>query len=472
MAEPGSADATEAGLLTRKPIEEAIRESEGSGYRRALGAFDLTSLGVAAIIGAGIFVTLGSVAHDAGPAVIFSYIITGIACIFAALAYAELAAMIPGSGSAYTFVFASMGRMPAFLCAWFLILEYVVANMFVAVGWSQYFAAALDRMGLVLPDSLRRTFLDGPGGGIDLPAMLIVAVVTALVIAGIKESVRVGNVLVAFKVLVVLFVIIAGLAFVRPGNYTEFNPGGFGAVAAASSTVFFAFIGFDAVSATAEEARNPRRDLPISIVGSLVISMVLYVLMALVLTGMVHYSGIGGDAPVAAAFYERGFPLAGALVTAGAIVATFTVLLAFSIGLPRIFQSMARDRLLPESWSALHPRYKTPARIALVAGCVTIVGAGLVPGDFAVDLTNLGTLAVYAMACVGVLLLRRIAPEARRPFRAHWIFSAAGALMCVGLMMLVDRFSQVVFIAWIGAGLALAGFYSAWRRSSSQRVGP
>jgi APA family basic amino acid/polyamine antiporter len=297
--------------------------------------------------------------------------------------------------------------------------------------------------------------------------------VTFLVLLGVRESVRTGNVLVGFKVLIVLFVIAAGLTFLRPANLSDFAPHGAAGVTTAASVVFFGYIGFDAVSATAEEAKRPQRDLPIAIVGSLVACMVLYGLVALALTGMVSRDQLDATAPIARAFQGRGLSFASPLITMGALVSTFTVLLAFQIGLPRIFQAVARDGLLPARFAQIHPRFRIPAFTAIVGGLVTVVGAAFLPGTFALDLTNLGTLAVYVLVCLGVLVLRRTRPDAVRPFRAHWIFPVLGILMCVGLMLPLDALSQLVFAAWIGAGLLLYALYGWSRtRSTDKASGP
>lgn len=459
-------------LFERKPLRAASAETVASGYRRTLGSWDLVSLGVAAIVGAGIFAGIGAAARDAGPGVIVSYVIAGIACIFAALAYAELASLLPQSGSAYAYAAVSLGRLPAFLTAWFLILEYAVGNMFVAISWSGYLNAGLDGLGLGLPRTLRASVIEAAGSGVDLGAAIITMLVALLVAVGIRESLRVGHALVVFKLLIVLFFVAVGIAFVRPSNFEPFFPGGASGVQSAAAAAFFAYIGFDAVSTTAEEARHPRRDLPVGIVGSLLISMVLYVVVAFVLTGMASYETLDNDAPLARAFEAAGFGFASGLVIVGALVATTTVLIAFTIGLPRIFHAVARDGFLPARFTRIHPRFKTPFALTLVGGAVAAVGAAIIPTRIVLDLTVLGTLAIFILCCVGVLVLKRLEPTAPRRFRVHWSFPALGIVFCIYLALGVGLLVHLVFIGWVGAGLMLYGFY-AHRRGmrSSQNPG-
>lgn len=447
------------GLFERKDLDAAVAESARSGYRRVLGAWSLLSLGIAAIVGAGIFTGIGNAARAAGPAVIVAFVIAGLACIFTALAYAELASMIPGSGSAYTYVFAALGRMPAFNTAWLFVLYIVVGNMFIATGWSAYFNAALDGLGIPLPRWLQVSFLESADGGMNLPAFTIMVLVTLLVVLGIRESVGVGNVLVVFKVLVVLFFVGVGVVLIRPANWEPFAPAGLSGVGAAVGAAFFAYVGFEAMTTTAEESRNPRRDLPIGIIGSLSIVMVLYILVAIVLTGMVPAAELDAAAPLARAFQARGANYADGLVVVGALAATTTVLIAFQLALPRVFQAVARDGFLPRRLARIHPRFHTPVPVTVVGGVVTALGAALFPADLVLGVEVLSALGVYILACVAVLVLKRTHPGALRKFRVHAAFPVLGIVFCAYILAVQAALALLVFLGWIGLGLMLYGFY-------------
>lgn len=442
----------------RRPLSALVDQSEHSGYRRALGRWSLLSFGIAAIIGAGIFAGIGDAVQSAGPAVIIAFIIAGLACMFTAFAYGELASLIPGSGSSYTYVFASLGRLPAFQTAWYLVLYIVVGNMFIATGWSEYFNAALAALGTPLPPSLQLSIFEDPTGGFNLGAFLSMTAVTFLVILGIRESTGVGNVLVVFKLAVLLFFIGLGLTLLRPANWEPFAPSGTGGIAGALGGAFFAYVGFEAMTTTAEESKNPRRDLPFAVIGSITISMTLFILVAIVLTGMIPSAQINPSAALASAFQSRGVGYAGAVVIAGALAATTTVLIAFQVSLPRVFQAVARDGFLPSRFARLHPRFKTPVGVALVGGLVTALGAGLMPSYLVLDLTILGTLAIYILCCVGVLVLKRTHPDAPRRFRTHWVFPVLGIVSCAGIMVVQAPPVLLLFVAWTGLGLMMYGF--------------
>src|SRR6202795_9545 len=454
--------------------------------KRSLTALDLTALGIGAIIGAGIFALTGTAAagqifsskletpvsnfiiawfshsdliwgrSGAGPAITIAFIVAGIACGFAALCYAELASMIPVSGSAYTYSYATLGEIIAWIIGWDLILEYAVGNMSVAVGWSGYFVALCgSTVGLKFPlwlvnDHRTATDLLAKGGdalapfssttlpviaghtiAINLPALLIVAAVTVLLIYGIRESAKTNTVIVIIKVAVVVFFIAFGAFMVNPTNWHPFVPNGFAGVMSGAAIVFFAFIGFDAVSTTAEETKNPQRDMPIGIIASLIICTVLYVLMSAVLTGIKKYTVYLGDsAAVATAFAGR--PWARALVSAGALAGMTSVLLVFQLGQPRIFMAMARDGLLPQYFARIHSRYRTPYITTIWTG-VVVGGVAMVTdiGSLA-DLTNIGTLFAFCLVCLGVIVLRRTDRSRPRPFRVPLVplFPVLGVIFC------------------------------------------
>src|SRR5438270_923986 len=489
--------------------------------KRALSAFDLTCIGIGAIIGTGIFALAGTAAAGeqaqaigsiwktpvlnfiqswltnaelvygrpgAGPAVMLSFVVAAIACGFAALCYAELASMIPVSGSAYTYSYATLGEIVAWVIGWDLILEYAVGNMAVAVGWSGYFVKLCGSLfGLKFPlwlvsDYRTASSLLSTGGdalndfssttlpviaghpiAVDLPALLIVAAVTVLLIYGIRESARTNTTIVIIKVAVVVFVIAFGAFLVHPTNWHPFLPNGFGGMMSGAAIVFFAFIGFDAVSTTAEETKNPQRDMPIGIIASLIICTLLYVLMAAVLTGMRKYTIYFGDsAAVATAFTGR--PWAQALISAGALAGLTSVLLVFQLGQPRIFMAMARDGLLPEYFAKIHPRFRTPH--------VTTIWTGVAVGGVAMltdigslsDLTNIGTLFAFALVCIGVIILRRTDPNRPRSFRVPWVplFPILGVLFCAALMLSLPLESWLRFFVWLAIGLCIYFLYGLW----------
>ena len=517
-------------LFQTKSPDLLIRESEHADrkMKRSLTALDLTLLGIGAIIGTGIFALTGTaaagerieavsslwktpllnIAHawlthsdvvlgrpGAGPAVVISFIIAAIACGFAALCYAELASMIPVSGSAYTYSYATLGEIVAWIIGWDLILEYAVGNMAVAASWSGYFVklcgslfglrfplwavtdhkTALDVLakgGETLQDFSSTTLpvLFGHSIALNLPAFIIVALVTILLVYGIRESARTNSVIVIVKIAVVVFFISFGAFFVNPTHWHPFMPSGFSGVMSGAAIVFFAFIGFDAVSTTAEETKNPQRDMPIGMIASLIVCTLLYVAMSGVLTGMKKYTVYLGDsAAVATAF--SGKPWAQALVSAGALAGMTSVLLVFQLGQPRIFMAMARDGLLPQYFAKIHPRFRTPHITTIWTG-VIVGGVAMVTdiGSLA-DLTNIGTLFAFCLVCIGVVVLRRTDPDRQRPFRVPLVplVPMIGVLMCAGLMfsLLVETWFR--FIAWLALGLLIYFFYSV--RHSRLRQG-
>ena len=496
--------------------------------KRTLGPVALTAIGIGAVIGAGIFSLTGTAAAGqtfasgletpvinfiqawvsgtgavlgragAGPAIAVSFIVAGIACGFAAFCYAELASMIPVSGSAYTYSYATLGEIVAWIIGWDLILEYAVGNMAVAVSWSGYFVDLCGNLPFGL--SIRfplclvadyQTALEtiAKGGdtvakfssttlpviagypiAINLPAVLIVAAVTVVLVYGIRESAYTNTTIVIIKTAVVVFVIAFGAFMVNPTNWHPFMPHGFPGLMSGAAIVFFAFIGFDAVSTTAEEARNPQRDMPIGIIASLIICTVLYVLMSAVLTGIKKYTTYVGDAAaVATAFASK--PWAQALVSAGALAGTTSVLLVFQLGQPRIFMAMARDGLLPQYFAKIHPRFRTPHITTIWTGVVVGVVAMVANIGELADLTNIGTLFAFILVCFGVNVLRRVAPERPRPFRVPFVpvFPILGVLMCLVLMLSLPVMTWIRFVVWLGIGLLIYFLYSV--RHSKIRCG-
>lgn len=461
-----------------KSIEQILGDYEGQTHKlkRTLTAFDLTALGIGAIIGTGIFVLVGTAAvgdgdrPGAGPALALSFVLSGTACLLAALCYAEFASMIPVAGSAYTYTYATLGEFFAWVTGWSLVLEYGIACVAVSIGWSGYFVSILDRAGVHLPSEL----INAPyeGGLINLPAVLIVLALTSLLVIGIKESARVTGVIVMIKIAVVLFFIAVGAFAVEPANWSPFMPNGFAGVGAAAAVIFFAYIGFDAVSTTAEEAQNPQRDVPIGIIASLGICTILYVVVAAVLTGIVPYTQIHVKAPVAEALNQAGIRWGGALVATGAVAGITSVLIVMLLGQIRVFYAMSRDGLLWPWLSAVHPRYGTPHHATLVTGVTVAVLAGFVPIGVAAELTNIGTLFAFTLVCGAVLVLRRTRPDLKRPFRTPFVplVPALGMGACLGLIWFLPVSTWIGFLVWAAAGLMLYFGYGFRHSKAGKRA--
>ena len=482
-------------LLRRKSLDVMLAEAGADGerqLRRVLGPFELIALGVGAVIGAGIFASIGTAAAGgahhvgAGPALVVSMVITAAGCGLCALCYAEFAAMVPISGSAYTYSAATLGELVAWIIGWDLIIEYAMGNVAVAVSWSSYFCELLRGLGLDVPAWLRtdlaaalrspEIMADAPrllGVPVifNLPAVAIVALLTWLLVLGVKQSARVNSIMVVVKVAILLFFIVAGAFFVRPENWHPFAPHGWAGIGAGAAIIFFAYIGFDAVSTAAEECRNPQRDMPIGMIGSLVLCTVLYVATALVLTGMVPLSDIAGSAePLARAFSVLGMGWAAGLVAVGAVIATTAVLLVFQYGQTRIFFSMARDGLLPPSFARVHPRYRTPHVTTILTGVAVAAFACFANIEEMVDLTNIGTLFAFVLVSIGILMLRKSDPDRPRPFRTPlvpWVpLIAIG--MCSYLMFQLPLLTWLRFVLWLGVGL-LFYFVYGMRHSILQK---
>ncbi len=439
---------------------------DGFGLRRVLGPLDLTLLGIGAIIGAGIFVLTGvAAATQAGPGIVLSYLVAGSACAFSALAYAELAAAIGGCGSAYGYSYAGLGEIVAWIIGWDLILEYSVATSAVAIGWSGYMDNALAAAGLALPPMLTAGPLDG--GLINLPAATIVLAIAALLSIGVRESVRVNSLMVLIKLVAIAVFVAVASTHVDPANWSPFLPFGWSGVMHGAALIFFAYIGFDAVSTAAEEARHPQRDLPIGIIASLAVCTLIYILVSGLLTAVAPYPSLEEASPVADVMLRLGYPWAAGVIAAGAIAGLTTVMLVLYYGLTRVVLAMSRDGLLPERLARLHPRSATPVRLILISGLVMASVAGLTPiGDVA-ELVNIGTLAAFFLVCVGVLVLRHTAPDMPRPFRTPFspLVPLLGALSCLYLMAQLPALTWVRFGVWLALGLIVYFWYS--RRHSA-----
>lgn len=451
-------------LFRRKFLEHIVEELdiEQHRLRRTLNAFDLTILGIGAIIGVGIFVLTGAAsANYAGPGVILSFVISGAACAFAALCYAELASSIPVAGSAYNYAYATMGEMIAWIIGWDLILEYVVASIAVAIGWSGYFVNILKVMGIHIPVWCSSAPGTVPGAVINLPAMLIVLILTSILVIGIKESARFTGVMVFVKLLTVLVFISIGISHVSPANWHPFMPFGFKGVVAGAAIVFFAYIGFDAISTAAEETKNPQRNMPIGILLSLGICTVLYIAVAAILTGMVSYKELNTPAPVAHALSTIGVQWGSALVSAGAVAGITSVLIVMLMGQPRIFFSMSRDGLIPPWICKVHPRYRTPYVAQIMTGVVVAAFAGFIDIGTAAELCNIGTLFAFTIVCGGVVVLRHTHPELKRSFHCPMVplIPLLGVFSCAWLMLSLPKITWFRFAAWLIIGLTVFFYY-------------
>jgi basic amino acid/polyamine antiporter, APA family len=548
--------------ITKINSDAAAAEGHGTGLKKILGVKDLTFMGIAAVIGAGIFSTIGTAAFNGGPGISLLFVITAITCGFSALCYAEFASRVPIAGSAYTYAYVSFGEVVAWIIGWALILEYAIGNIVVAISWSGYFNNLLEGFNIHLPgwlatnttnaqsgydeavkamaggatlESLGRhaktgydAIVNAPViGGIKLilniPAFIIVMLITALAYVGIKESKKTTNYMVIFKIAVIIFVIVMGFFYVDTKNWDPFLPNGFTGVLAGVSAVFYAYIGFDAISTTAEECKNPQRDLPRGMIYSLIICTVLYILIALVLTGMVNYSELKVDDPLAYVFQKLNLNKIGYLISVSAVVATTSVLLVFQLGQPRIWMSMSRDGLLPKKFAQVHPKFGTPSFATIVTGLLVGIPSLFVASSTMTDLTSIGTLFAFVLVCFGVLVLPRMAKEAgssafRLPYlngqfiipaivavfvyfsmnrisdafsnyktegfqeilfllfifiaivtgvlsfvRKYSVIPVVGALCCLYLMIEIPAISWLWFFVWMGIGLTIYFFYSRRR---------
>ncbi len=473
--------------LTRKSVVAIIAahdaEEDGDGLKRALGWASLMALGIGGIIGAGIFVLTGTAAaNSAGPGVMISFGLSGLACAFVALCYAELAALIPVSGSAYTYTYVTLGEIFAWIIGWNLVLEYAAGAATVAVGWSGYFSRVMQGLNIAVPPQLTHAYFAASSehGFFNVPAAGIVLLLTMLLVRGTSKSTAFNNVIVALKVVVVLMVIFFGAAHIDTANWSplipentgEFGVYGWSGVARGASVVFFAYVGFDSVSTAAQEARRPQRDVPIGIIGSLIICTILYVAVAAVATGVVNYKELGVPDPMALVMDRTGVAWLAWVVKLGALAGLTTAILALLYGQTRVFFTMANDGLLPPVFAKLHDRYRTPAVSQILVGFVVAFAAGLLPIEVLGEMVSIGTLAAFALVCVAVIHLRKSHPELHRPFRAPGIpvMPILGILSCVALMVALPLETWLRLLIWTGIGLAIYMFYGI-KHATRQRCG-
>jgi len=509
-------------IFARKSIADAEREvSHAGGLKRSLGKWHLTALGVGATIGAGIFATTGtaivgdSARPGAGPAIVFSFLLTAVACGFAALCYAEFAAMVPIAGSAYTYAYTSIGEFVAWIIGWDLIVEYAVGNIGVAIGWSGHFKELMTHFGVTIPAWLATDYRSAPdafvalGAGtndattqflasawsnaphigsipviFNLPAFAVVAVLTVVLVIGIKESANSNNVMVLLKIGIIIFFLCVGAFLIRPENYNNpatggFSPNGFKGISAAAAIIFFSYIGFDAVSTAAEEAKNPARDMPFGIIMSLVICTVLYILLSIVMTGIAPWKQLGTPEPMITALqYAQGpaglLNFSRFIIALGAVAAMGSVLLVFQLGQPRIFFSMSRDGLLPKAFAKVHPKYRTPYVGTILTGLFVATFAAIANIAEVVDLTNIGTLFAFVLVSAGVIFLRRTEPDRPRPFRVPGVpyTPIISILACFYLMYQLPAITWIRFGIWLAVGLVfyfLYGFKHSVLRTGKPR---
>jgi APA family basic amino acid/polyamine antiporter len=464
-------------LFAVKPLNRIIRESESGEHqlKRTLGPVNLVALGIGAVIGAGIFAITPVAAHNnAGPAVVFSFIIAAIGCAFAGMCYSEFATMIPIAGSAYTYAYATMGELLAWIIGWDLVLEYAVGAATLSVSWSNYLVQLFHHFGLTLPPKL--TMSPFEGGYVNLPAIFIIWFVSIVLVVGISESARVNAVIVAVKVTIVLLVVALGWRFINPANYTPFipaNTGGFGdfgisGIMRAAGIIFFAYIGFDAVSTAAQEARKPQRDMPIGIIGSLVVCTILYVLFAHVLTGLVNYKDIGPTV-IDDAMRGIGYGWLSTAVIIGILAGYTSVILVMLLGQSRVFYSMSRDGLLPKLFSEVHPKFRTPWLSNLLLMFFVSAFSGFVPLASLGNMTSIGTLLAFVIVCAGVMVMRRTHPQTPRPYKTPLVplVPILGILVCFAMMASLDLATWIRLVVWLAIGLTI---YFRYSRSHSHLV--
>lgn len=449
-------------IFRTKPIESLLAETKGkNSLEKSLGAFELTMLGIGAIVGTGIFVLTGiAAAKYSGPALVISFIIAGLACGFAALCYAEIAAMVPVAGSAYTYGYAALGEFWAWIIGWDLILEYAFSVGTVAIGWSGYFVSILGDLGIKLPDIITKAPFEG--GLVNLPAVAILVVITGILVAGVKQSATTNNIIVAIKLAVVLLFIVLGVRHVHPANWHPFMPYGWKGVFSGASVIFFAYIGFDAVSTAAEEVKDPKKDLPRGIIASLIICTVLYIAVSAILTGMVPYLKFNDTAaPVAFALQQVGINWGSALVSVGAICGLTSVLIVMLFGQTRVLFAMSRDGLLPRVFGQVNQRFHTPVKSTLLVGIITMIIAGFTPISVVSELTNIGTLAAFIIVSASVIVLRKREPDRPRSFKVPFspVTPIFAMIACAFLIINLQKVTLVRFAVWLVVGLIIYFVY-------------
>jgi len=467
-------------LFRRKSVSALQAEAAGdNSLKRALGPLNLTALGIGAIIGTGIFVLTGTVAaQNAGPAVVLSFALAGVASIFAALCYSEFASLVPMAGSAYTYGYATLGEFVAWIIGWDLVLEYALSATTVAIGWSGYIVSLLKDFGIHVPAHFQAargtvvTLADGSTATalFNVPAVLIIALVTTLLVVGIRESANVNNVIVVIKLAVVVLFIALAASHVNPDNWHPFIPEntghrehfGFSGVVAGAAIVFFAYIGFDAVSTAAQEAKNPQRDMPIGIIGSLIICTVLYIVVAAIATGVVPYTQLDVPDPIAKVADVAGLGIFASLIKLGAVAGLTSVILVQLLGQSRVFYSMSRDGLLPPFVRKIHPRFRTPYITSILTGLAVAIPAAILPVRDAAKLVSIGTLLAFVIVCTGVLVLRVREPNLKRPFKVPfiWFVAPMGSLSAAYLMFYLDGETWIRLLVWLAIGLAIYFLYS------------
>jgi APA family basic amino acid/polyamine antiporter len=462
------------GLFTRKSFDALQAEAERGLLRRSLGPWNLTALGIGCIIGTGIFVLTGTAAsQNAGPALVLSMIISAVGCAFAGLCYAEFAAMVPVAGSAYTYAYATVGELFAWIIGWDLILEYALSVSTVAVGWSGYFVSFARDLGITIPAALAAPPGAGPGV-FNLPAAVIVLLVSALLVIGIKQSADTNTLLVGIKAVVLVVFVAAGAAYINRDNLTPFippNTGAFGhfgwsGVLRGAGVMFFAYIGFDAVSTAAQEAKNPSRDMPIGILSSLAICTVIYIAVAIVLLGIVPYQQLNVADPLAVGIDATGLRWLSPVIKIAALFGLFSTMLVNLLAQTRIFYSMSRDGLLPKVFATVHPKFRTPHVSTIMTGAIIALVAGLTRIEVLGQLVSIGTLLAFVLVCIGIIILRKTLPDAPRPFRTPGVpyVPVIGALICLAQMVGLPVATWERLVIWLAIGLVVYFTYSRWNR--------
>jgi APA family basic amino acid/polyamine antiporter len=469
-------------LFATKPIDVLLAQSEGEkGLKRSLGPLSLVALGIGAIIGAGIFTLTGVAASThAGPAMVYSFMLAAVGCAFAGLCYSEFATMIPIAGSAYTYAYATMGELLAWIIGWALVLEYAVGAATVSVSWAATFDSILQSFGIMLPRSIVASPFSPQPGSINLIAVIILFIISGILIRGIQESASVNDFIVVIKVAVVILFIGLGYFFINYKNYHPFLPAntgtfghfGWSGVLAAAGQIFFAYIGFDAVSTAAQEAKNPKRDMPIGIIGSLLICTVLYILYSMILTGVVNYKDLNVAAPLAVAVdHMKGYPWLGFIMKLGSLCGLTSVMLVMLLGQSRVFYSMSNDRLLPKLFSEVHPKFRTPWKSNLLLMVFVSIGAAFTPIDQLGNLTSIGTLFAFTVVCIGIMVMRKKQPDVPRPFRTPLVplVPILGIVINLGLMAGLGAITWSAFLIWMAIGLVI--YFSYSRHTSLMRNG-